>query len=69
MNRFSLSPESIFSWERGRLVRIEREARKICSSKKVEKGACFARCADETSAAPSVHLISGTEIELVPEVS
>ena len=50
---------SISSWERGRLVRIEREARRVIQ-RNLEKGACFARCADETYA-PSVILTNRIE--------
>ena len=46
-------PGSILSWERGRLVRIEREARKVIPVGSSKEGACFARCGDETSAFPA----------------
>ena len=43
----------LIGWERGRRpVRIEREARTFLAKRTVNR-ACFARCADETSAVPA----------------
>src|ERR1700738_326596 len=62
----SLSLGSICSWERGRLVRIEREVRKVIVVRSSKKGACFARCADETSALPAPSSSVGLKLNHYP---
>jgi hypothetical protein len=63
---FSLSQRSIFCWERGRLVRIERGARTVIAARSSKKGACFARCADGTSALPASSSLVGLKLNQYP---
>jgi hypothetical protein len=64
----SLSQRSIFCWERGRLVRIERGARTVIAARSSKKGACFARCPDGTSALPASSSLVGLKLNQYPKV-